>query len=142
MRQLPRLSHRLIKASPRRRLPVTEQPDGWNNLSRRGRSPTTEFETCLTEDDHQLRNPRLVSPRTITNCGTRDLSRRGRSPTTEPETCLIGGWCDMCRRRRLLGEEVEGGVAAGGLYAQQWEPQESSVMVRWVSKSSNRSSQR
>ena len=42
----------------------------------------------------------------------------------------------MCRRRRSLGKEVEGGVAAGGLYAQQWEPRESSVMVRWVSKSS------
>ena len=47
----------------------------------------------------------------------------------------------MCHRRRSLGEEVEG-VAAGGLYAQQWEPREPSVMVRWVSKSSNRSSQR
>ena len=43
---------------------------------------------CLAEDDHQPRNPRPVSPRTITNYGTRDMSRRGRSPTTEPETCL------------------------------------------------------
>ena len=59
MRQLPRLIHLLIKASPRRRLLVTEQP-----------------ETCLAEDDHQLRNPRPVSPRTITNYRTRDLPHR------------------------------------------------------------------
>ena len=83
---------------------------------------------CLAEDDHQPRNPRPVSPRTITNYRTRDLP--------------IGDRCDMCRRRRSLGKGVEGGVVAGGLYAQQWEPQESSVKVWWVSKSSNRSSQR
>ena len=35
-------------------------------MSRRGRSPTTEPEICFTEDDHQLQNPRLVSPRTTT----------------------------------------------------------------------------
>ena len=98
--------------------------------------------TCLAKDDQQLRNSRLVSPRMITNNGARDLSRRGRSPTTDPETCLTGDQCDMCRRRWSLGEEVEGGVAAGGLYTQQWDPWESSVMARWVSKSSNRSSQR
>ena len=119
-----------------------ENPEGRNNVSRRRQSPTTEPETCLPEDDHQLHNPRLVSPRAITNYGTRDLSRRGRSPTTEPETCLIGDRCDMCHRRWSLGKEVEGRVGAEGLYAQQWEPRESSVKVWWVSKSSNRSSQR
>ena len=38
---------------PRRGLPVTEQSEGWNNMSHRGRSPTTEPETCLTEDNHR-----------------------------------------------------------------------------------------
>ena len=93
-----------------------EQPEGRNNVSRRRRSPAMGPETCLAEDDHQLRNPGPVSSRTITSYGTRDLSRRGRSPTVEPETCLIRDRCDMCRRRRSLGKEVEGGVGAGELW--------------------------
>ena len=92
-----------------------EQPEGRNNVSRRRQSPTTEPETYLPEDDHQLRNPRPVSPRTITNYRTRDLPHRRLVRHVSPKT--------------VVGKEVEGGVGAEGLYAQQWEPRESSVKV-------------
>ena len=46
------------------------------------RSNPKDRTICLAEDDHQLQNPKPVSPRTITNYRTRDLSHRGQSQDT------------------------------------------------------------